>query len=200
MELMIDELQVFFPFKVIYAEQLEYMKTLKHCLDGKKNLILEMPTGTGKTASFFSICLSYMLKYPDRIGKIIYCTRTISQLEKATEELKLIGQLLEKHNFNLPLSTVLSARRTYCIHPEVNVHTDRDKIDAECRKLTQISDVSCHFYTNYTNNKQEKYEGIFNIEDLLSFGSEREVCPYYTSRHISASANIILCNYPYLLD
>jgi len=37
-----------------------------------------MPTGTGKTASFFSLSLSYQLKYPDAVDKIIYCTWTIS--------------------------------------------------------------------------------------------------------------------------
>lgn len=67
MKLKIDDLDVYFPFEIIYAEQLEYMKTLKVCLDNQKHLLLEMPTGTGKTASFFSLCLSYQLKHPKMI-------------------------------------------------------------------------------------------------------------------------------------
>ena len=37
------------------------------------------------------------------------------------------------------MSTILSARRTLCIHPEDNTYSDRDKIDAECKKRTQLS-------------------------------------------------------------
>lgn len=42
--------------------------------------MLEMPTGSGKIVSFFSVYLAYKLKFPEKIGKIVYCTRTISQL------------------------------------------------------------------------------------------------------------------------
>lgn len=42
--------------------------------------MLEMPTGSGKIVSFFSVYFAYKIKFPNKIGKMVFCTRTISQL------------------------------------------------------------------------------------------------------------------------
>jgi DNA excision repair protein ERCC-2 len=49
MKFYIDDLPVVFPYKYVYPEQWNYMKSLKRTLDGDGHAILEMPTGTGKT-------------------------------------------------------------------------------------------------------------------------------------------------------
>lgn len=85
----IDEVQVFFPYDNIYPEQYRYMCELKKTLDAKGHCVLEMPTGTGKTACLFSLITSYQLAHPE-IGKLIYCTRTVGEMNKALEELKYI--------------------------------------------------------------------------------------------------------------
>ncbi len=43
---------------------------------------LEMPTGTGKTISLLSLITSYQLAHPE-CGKLVYCTRTVPEMEKA---------------------------------------------------------------------------------------------------------------------
>lgn len=83
----IEDLRVFFPYDTIYPEQYRYMCELKRALDAKGNCVLEMPTGTGKTVSLFSLITSYQLAHP-RIGKLIYCTRTVPEMSKALEELR----------------------------------------------------------------------------------------------------------------
>ena len=45
MKLKIEDLPVFFPFKGVYPEQVEYMRELKRTLDSPGHSILEMPTG-----------------------------------------------------------------------------------------------------------------------------------------------------------
>lgn len=40
-----------------------------------------MPTGTGKTITLLSLTLSYQLAHPE-VGKLIYCTRTVPEMEK----------------------------------------------------------------------------------------------------------------------
>lgn len=52
-----------------------------HCL-------LEMPSGTGKTVSLLSVVLAYMTAYPNKLDKLIYCSRTIPEIEKCVEELR----------------------------------------------------------------------------------------------------------------
>ena len=43
---------------------------------------MQMPTGTGKTIALLSIITSYQLVRPG-VGKLIYCTRTVPEMEKA---------------------------------------------------------------------------------------------------------------------
>lgn len=48
-----------------------------------------MPTGTGKTVCLLSLILSY-IKAKQPTFKLIYCTRTIVEMEKTLEELKFV--------------------------------------------------------------------------------------------------------------
>ena len=41
-----------------------------------------MPTGTGKTITLLSLITSYQLAHPE-CGKLVYCTRTVPEMEKA---------------------------------------------------------------------------------------------------------------------
>ena len=48
---------------------------------------MQMPTGTGKTITLLSLITSYQLAHPE-VGKLIYCTRTVPEMEKVLQELK----------------------------------------------------------------------------------------------------------------
>jgi DNA excision repair protein ERCC-2 len=47
-----------------------------------------MPTGTGKTISLLALIVAYLAEYPNRIKKLIYCTRTVVEMEKTLEEVR----------------------------------------------------------------------------------------------------------------
>ena len=81
----IGDLRVFFPYDSIYPEQYRYMCELKRALDAKGNSVLEMPTGTGKTVTLFSLITSYQWAHPE-VGRLVYCTRTVPEMSKALEE------------------------------------------------------------------------------------------------------------------
>eukprot|EP00371_Babesia_bovis_P000648 XP_001609295.1 DNA excision repair helicase [Babesia bovis T2Bo] len=83
----LDGIEVFFPYPQIYPEQLAYLRSLKSTLDAQGHAVLEMPTGTGKTVALFSLITSYQLARPE-MGRLIYCTRTIPEMEKSLLELK----------------------------------------------------------------------------------------------------------------
>lgn len=55
-----------------------------------------MPCGTGKTACLLSVIVAFMLKYPSRIQKLIYCSRTIPEIEKCVEELRHLFNYYER--------------------------------------------------------------------------------------------------------
>lgn len=45
MRLMVDGLEVYFPYEFIYPEQYAYMLELKKAIDAKGHCLLEMPSG-----------------------------------------------------------------------------------------------------------------------------------------------------------
>ena len=87
MRFQLDELDVFFPYDALYPEQFTYICELKKALDAEGHALLEMPTGTGKTACLLTLITAYQYAHPE-MGKLIYCTRTVPEMEKCLAELK----------------------------------------------------------------------------------------------------------------
>ena len=72
--------------------------------DGGGKCVLEMPTGTGKTVCLLSVTTSFQYHCMQldaaasgagaaatpKVRKIVYCTRTVQEMEKAIEELKRV--------------------------------------------------------------------------------------------------------------
>jgi DNA excision repair protein ERCC-2 len=80
-----------------------------------------MPSGTGKTVSLLSLIVAYMIANPLSVTKLIYCSRTVPEIEKVIEELKKLMAYYEKERGQKPkmVGLVLSSRKNMCIHPQV---------------------------------------------------------------------------------
>lgn len=86
--------------------------------------MLEMPSGTGKTVSILSLIVAYMKYNPAIVTKLIYCSRTLPEIEKCLGELKYLLDYYEKE-YGVPekiLALALSSRKNLCIHPTVNIN------------------------------------------------------------------------------
>lgn len=44
--------------------------------------VLEMPSGTGKTVSLLALIVAYIQANPHELTKLIYCSRTVPEIEK----------------------------------------------------------------------------------------------------------------------
>lgn len=109
-----------------------------------------MPSGTGKTVSLLSLIVSYQqvrqncstvsqglsscLQFHPTKRKLIYCSRTVPEIEKALSELKRLmeyriscaetpEQREKEENF---IGLGLTSRKNLCIHPEVRTGTRMD--------------------------------------------------------------------------
>lgn len=215
MRFFLDDMEVLFPYDYIYPEQYAYMRQLKNALH-EGHCLLEMPTGTGKTVTLLSLILSYQHKYTTA-GKLIYCTRTVQEMDKAVEELKrvveyriqiLAGDDSESRAGQL-LGVCLSARRNMCIHPEVSKYDNANKVDAKCRNLTatfvreeKSNDSSievCDFYEGYQRGMSDScLTGIYALDDMKELGLKMGWCPYFVARHLINLANVVVYNYQVL--
>lgn len=215
MRLNVDGLQVFFPYEFIYPEQYAYMLELKKSLDAKGHCLLEMPSGTGKTTTLLSLIVAYMKENPHSIRKLIYCSRTVPEIEKVMAELKILMDYYEKQTGQPPdlLGVVLSSRKNLCIHPDVSKEREGKLVDAKCYGLTasHVRDrhsmdaentAVCQFYEWYSAEGKEMLlpNGIYSLDDLKAFGRERNWCPYFMVRQAIVSAQVVVYSYHYLLD
>ncbi|XP_069769275.1 general transcription and DNA repair factor IIH helicase subunit XPD isoform X3 [Narcine bancroftii] len=214
MRVNIDGLLVYFPYDYIYPEQYSYMLELKRILDAKGHGVLEMPSGTGKTISLLSLIVAYQTTYPAEVTKLIYCSRTVPEIEKVIEELRKLLEYYEKQTGEKKqfLALALSSRKNLCIHPEVSTQRFGKEVDGKCHSLT-ASHVrmqhssnptvpTCRFYEEFdVHGKQEPLSnGVYNLDDLKIYGRQKSWCPYFLARYSILHANIIVYSYHYLLD
>uniref|UniRef100_A0A8V5GZ44 Regulator of telomere elongation helicase 1 n=1 Tax=Melopsittacus undulatus TaxID=13146 RepID=A0A8V5GZ44_MELUD len=120
--------------------------------------------------------------YYTDVPKIIYASRTHSQLTQVINELK--------NTVYRPKVCVLGSRDQLCIHPEVRRMESNYMQIYTCRK--KVMARACHFYNNV--------EGEFGVEVKPCFGEGEVSCPYYLSRSLKQQADIIFMPYNYLLD
>ncbi|CAG2068476.1 unnamed protein product, partial [Timema podura] len=178
-------------------EQYAYMLELKRGLDAKGHCLLEMPSGTGKTVSLLSLIVSYMLTHPLVVTKLIYCSRTVPEIEKVIEELKQLLKYYERENGEKPniIGLVLSSRKNLCIHPQVSKEREGKVVDGRCHSLTASyirekhrvdEDVPvCSFYEGFDRDGREAPlgPGVYNLDDLKQYGHEMTWCPYFLARY-----------------
>uniref|UniRef100_A0A8C2Q8L1 General transcription and DNA repair factor IIH helicase subunit XPD n=1 Tax=Cyprinus carpio TaxID=7962 RepID=A0A8C2Q8L1_CYPCA len=209
----IDGLLVYFPYDYIYPEQYSYMLELKRTLDAKGHGVLEMPSGTGKTISLLSLIVAYQKAYPLEVTKLVYCSRTVPEIEKVVEELRKLmdnytKQTEAKNDF---LALALSSRKNLCIHPEVSSLRFGKEVDGKCHSLTASyiraqhhsnpSQPVCQFYEEFdaVGRQVPIAPGIYNLDDLKDFGRRKGWCPYFLARYAILHANIVVYSYHYLL-
>jgi superfamily II DNA or RNA helicase len=51
----INGIKIYFPYKYIYPEQYEYIKEVINSLSTPGHILIEMPSGTGKTVALLSV-------------------------------------------------------------------------------------------------------------------------------------------------
>uniref|UniRef100_A0A8B9NVI3 Regulator of telomere elongation helicase 1 n=1 Tax=Apteryx owenii TaxID=8824 RepID=A0A8B9NVI3_APTOW len=117
--------------------------------------------------------------YYTDIPKIIYASRTHSQLTQVINELK--------NTVYRPKICVLGSREQLCINPEVKRQESNHVQIYMCRM--KVMARTCHFY----NNVEGEQSPVFWRGRSLA-------CPYYLSRSLKQQADIIFMPYNYLLD
>lgn len=189
------------------------MCDLKKTLDAGGHCVLEMPSGTGKTVSLLSLIVAYQMHYPEH-RKLIYCSRTMSEIEKALAELKALmkfrtQQLGYTEDFR---ALGLTSRKNLCLHPSVKREKSGTIVDARCRSLTagfvkekkeRGEDVElCVYHENLDLLEPHNLvpPGVFTLDGLLKYGEDHKQCPYFSARRMMPFCNVIIYSYHYLLD
>lgn len=125
------------------------------------------------------------------VPKIIYASRTHSQLSKVIAELA--------SSIFKPKMVVLGSRHQLCIHPAVQMGNPASK-NGICRSLVNAG--RCKHYENvpsYVANNPHA-NTVADIEEMVNIGKNENVCPYYAARERVTTAEIAFMPYNYLID
>nr|XP_027198032.1 general transcription and DNA repair factor IIH helicase subunit XPD-like [Dermatophagoides pteronyssinus] len=185
----IEEIEVFFPHDAVYPEQYAYMRHLKRTLDAKGNAVLEMPTGTGKTVCLMALYSAYMLVYPETLEKFYFCTRTVGEMNKALLELRL----------------VLRCRMQCLLQDFMDALQAGRPLDRLVARVNAANIMACGLSARRNlcvNPSVNKSAGRGQVDEqcrsLIVPWNRRN--PYYGSRELAKSAQIVVLNYQYVLD
>lgn len=122
--------------------------------------------------------------------KVYFASRTHSQLSQLVKELRRTRYR--------PVMSVLGSRDQYCVSPRLAASTTSKNL--ACRRLLQ--ERACSYYGGRSRVLADPllHGTAWDVEDLVVAGRRTHGCPYYASRQMSATADLIFCPYNYLLE
>ena len=192
----IKGIDVYFPYQ-IYDNQRTYMENVIQLLNNRINshslniAALESPTGTGKTLCLLCSTLAWineMRRQKKYGGKILYTTRTHSQISQIMHELR--------KTCYRPRTAVLSSRDHSCVNAQIRKNISGNILNIKCRKNC----VKCAYYNGVLSDKRER-NNMLDIEELYKNGKAQTFCPFYQQIEIAKSySDIVFMPYNYIFD
>ena len=193
----IKGIEVYFPYDV-YPNQIAYMEKVIELLNN--NLIrtnytnigaLESPTGTGKTLCLLCSTLAWMNEMRNQKkfgGKIIYTTRTHSQISQIIHELQ--------KTCYWPNTAVLSSRDISCVNQKIRQNSSGTILNIKCR----LNNGLCSYYNGVLHDKRER-NNCLDIESLCINGKKQNFCPFYQQIESAKTySDIAFMPYNYIFD
>ncbi|EDS40179.1 fanconi anemia group J protein [Culex quinquefasciatus] len=128
------------------------------------------------------------------VPKIIYASRTHSQLTQAMQEMK-------NTSYGFMRAVILGSRDQLCIHPEVAKEEGNAVKTNLCKAKIQAR--ACSFYSRVEACKERPEitgSTIMDIEDLVRVSTKLKACPFFMSKELIENADVLFMPYNYLLD
>lgn len=148
--------------------------------------------------------------------KVIFCSRTHSQLAQFVNELRKINLPSAVSDVDDDEEVIkhisLGSRKNLCINPKVSKLVSTTAINERCLELQKpgiSQDHKCEFLPSQRFNEDKERLDSFkdnaiaqvqDIEDIASLGRRMKLCPYYASRSTIPVAEVLTLPYPLLLQ
>lgn len=170
-----------FPFPHHRPGQQEMIETVNSNLNSSSNLILQAPTGSGKTIAILYAAVKSVAA--SNIEKIFYLTAKTTGKNEAVDNLAIL------------LDSGLKLRAVSL--------TAKDKICMKPGSLCNISE--CEYAGGYYSKLPTAISTLKKIEsvgyDVIVETAKRfTICPFELSLDFSEYCDIIICDYNYLID
>lgn len=96
----------------------------------------------------------------------------------------------------LPRTAILSSRDNMCVNSAVKVYSG-NALNLKCKQVRKFKE--CKYYYGAEKLTSNVYD-YMDIEELCSYGTKSNFCPFYFNRNKKSSADIIFLPYNYIFE
>ena len=193
---MLKSIEKYFPYKSWRRFQKEIAENVYNGLYTGSVVLIEAPTGIGKTASV----LAASLAYAEETGKkILYLVRTKSEAQAPIREFKK----LIKKSIDIRYIVIRSRLDMCCIVESKKL--PYEEFIEECRYLRSYG--KCQYYIN--TQKISEDELLTKLTDLIpeytfkkfiEYSCSCNLCPYEFAKKILNNVDVIILTYHYVFN
>ncbi len=171
-----------FPYPALRPGQESILEAVERALVQREHLLLEAPTGIGKTVATVLPALRYALEHEKRV--FILTAKTLQQ--------KMATQVLELLNTDRAFRSVqLRAKAKMCANGEVLCHEEFCSFARDYYAKVQQSGVLHELMAD---------QPTLLPDAIFERAREREVCPFEVSLELTGRAQVVVCDYNYAFD
>lgn len=183
------------------AQQYQYAYTCYEGISTGRDVVIEGPTGLGKTRALLAAVLPKLLAEPD--ARLIYSTRTVTQVNNVMDEIKDI--LAHNDLEGITATLHIGARKIMdkyakCYDP---VNKDFDAVNLQRQKQGKPP-LDSTFCNENCRNYGARYRSLFDLDatNLVTIDSltEKGVCPRGIMEKATEQARIAIVPHNYLYD
>jgi len=190
------DIEKYFPYSSFRKGQKEIAIAVYQTIEERGHLIVEGPSGLGKTAAVLAGALPHVVESNIRL---LFLARTHRELERIIDELRLIST-------KIAISGVsLRGKLEMCINPQVIEGSFDHKSHIELCNLA-VKSGRCEYYDNvYEDDRVNTFiNKAMNFpvkaSDAYDLGKLQNFCPYELIRVLLPSSKVIAVSYMYLIN
>ncbi len=170
-----------FPFKRYRAGQEKMIQKVASALEDREDILIQAPTGTGKTMAVMLPAIKKMVK--DKDLRVFYLTARTTGRKAAEKCLDILrgNGLSIKH-------ISLTAKDKICFNP------DKACNGAECS-------YAKGFYYRINEAVRDAFQrDRFSMDAIQEYAEKHRLCPFEFSLELALWVDVIICDYNYVFD
>jgi DNA excision repair protein ERCC-2 len=179
-----------FPYKP-RPRQLEVASEIQETLK-TANVILEAPTGFGKTP----VVIYSLLPFLDRGGRIVWTVRTGNETDRPIEEFRVFR---EKSNARFIAMSFRGKKDMCLLAKEFGETLDYSEVSYICSRERK----RCPYYKRLEEGVDYSTllsRGVLTYSEVYEWARKKKVCPYFLQRELLKVADVLSLSYNYVVD